>query len=269
VTRVRLRPGTDPERAIALLREIVGGKSLAIRPTSQNPVDKRDDYVRWATMTEAQLESVLRREDAQAFFDNPRHRDICSMAPGNQLTPLIYAEVDAKAADLEEAKAYLERQRNRLRASDGLPIVVDTNVLLQCQRLDQVKWMPVVSEEARVMVPLRVIEETEDKKYSDSKRLSRRARALLPWIDKHFVDGSPGPVSLTNGATIELIVAERPRYRPDSADDEILEVAQDVSQFAGRVKLMTGDTGMRARAKAEGTVLALPENWRIPPDDDE
>jgi hypothetical protein len=115
-----------------------------------------------------------------------------------------------------------------------------------------------------------VIEEIEDKKYSDSKRLRRRARGLLPWIDGFFTDGNPGPVPLTDGATIELILAERPRYRPNSADDEVLEAAQEVLQFAGRVKLMTGDTGMRARATGERLpVLALPEQWRLPTDNDD
>jgi hypothetical protein len=36
-------------------------------------------------------------------------------------------------------------------------------------------------------------------------------------------------VPLAEGATIELILAERPRHRPNSADDEILEVAHDIS----------------------------------------
>lgn len=219
---------------------------------------------------QAALESLLHRDDARAFFDTARHRDICSAFLGNHLSPMIESELEAKRRALDETVLFLERHRVRMRASAGLPIVVDTNLLLQFQRLNQVKWSPVVREEARVMVPLRVIEEIEDRKYSDSKRLRRRARGLLPWIDERFTDGNPGPVPLTDGATIELILAERPRYRPNSADDEILEVAQDVLRFAGRVKLMTGDTGMRACATGERLdVLALPEHCRLPADNDD
>ena len=45
------------------------------------------------------------------------------------------------------------------------------------------------------MVPLRVIEEIDAKKYGDSKRLRSVARGLLSWIDGLFGAGYPGPVS--------------------------------------------------------------------------
>ncbi len=66
------------------------------------------------------------------------------------------------------------------------------------------------------------------------------------------------------------MLAERPRYRPQSADDEILEVAHDVLQFAGRVKVLTEDKGMRGRARAERLeVVRTPKDWLLPPDNDE
>ena len=70
-------------------------------------------------------------------------------------------------------------------------------------------------------------------------------------------------MNLREDATIELLLADRPRYRPSDADEEILDVCHDVLQFAGRVKLLTGDTGVRARATSEGLeVLRVPEIWR-------
>lgn len=266
--RVRLAPGTEPERAIAELRQIVGGMSSVL---GHNVANKHASFLRWSADTEIHLQSILRREDAMAFFSTPRHLAICAMAsPTMHVNPLLQAQLDALRYDLTAVAEYLERHRARMLASGGLPIVVDSNVLLQCQRLDQVKWASVVNEDVRLMVPLRVVEEIEDKKYSDSKRLRRRARELLPWIDQHFTDSSPGPVPMTEGATIELVLAERPRYRPQSADDEILEVAQDVLKFAGRVTVMTGDTGMRVRARSEElNVLGLPQAWRVRVDNDE
>lgn len=267
--RVRLRTGVEVDRAIRELHQLAGSKSTAIGATSRVALSQQEDYVRWSLDAEAGLQSVLNRDDVASFFNTPRHLAICSMPPANHLTRLIYAQLDALQRDFMEAVDQLKRRRDRIQASGGLPVVIDTMVLLQCQRLDQVKWIPVVGEETRVMVPLRVLEEIEDKKYSESKRLRRRARELLPWIDKHFTDGSPGPVHLAEGATLELVLAERPRYRPDSADDEILEVAHETSQYAGRVKVMTGDTGMRSRARGEGLdVLALPDSWRLQQVDD-
>jgi hypothetical protein len=124
------------------------------------------------------------------------------MPPGNQLATLIYAEVDVLMRDLQEAVDDLERYWRRMRRSPGFPVVVDSNVLLECQRLDSVAW-PVELGEARVMVPLRVIEEVDAKKYGDSKRLRGLARELLPWIDSLFPGGEPGPVRI-KGSPLRL-----------------------------------------------------------------
>ena len=47
------------------------------------------------------------------------------------------------------------------------------------------------------------------------------------------------------------------------ADDEILDVAIDIKLFAGTVRLVTGDTGMRLAALNEGLEpLVLPRTYR-------
>jgi predicted ribonuclease YlaK len=113
-----------------------------------------------------------------------------------------------------------------------------------------------------MMLPLRVIEEIDAKKYGGNQRLSRVARELLPWIDRLFPHGDTGPVALREGATIELLLADRPRYRPSDADEEVLDICHEVRHLAGRVRLMTADTGMRARARTEGLELVIvPETW--------
>lgn len=262
--RVRLRPEVKPEAAISEMRQLAGGSAGAVRSgLSENPGRDRGDYVSWATNVEARLDSILDRREAQRFFASSRHRDICSMPPGGQLSTLIYAEIDSIKRDLEDAAEYLEGHLRRMHSAPGVPIVVDTNVLLQCQRLDSLNWRDQIHAEARVIVPLRVIEEIDTKKYGESKRLRSVARELLPWIDGLFVDGAVEPVQFRPDATIELLLADRPRYRPTDADEEILDVAHDVKTFAGSVKVMTGDTGMRVRAVTEGLeVLAIPEKWR-------
>ena len=106
--RVRLAPGVEPERAIAEIKQLGGSRATAVRSDLRpHPSDMREDYVQWSTNAEVLLASVLRREDAQAFFDNPRHRDICSMPADNQLATLIHAELDAKTNGLNEAAVEL------------------------------------------------------------------------------------------------------------------------------------------------------------------
>jgi predicted ribonuclease YlaK len=187
------------------------------------------------------------------------------MPPGNQLITLIPTELQSKSLDFGDIATSLQAELDRMTASPGFPIVLDANVLFQCLRLDQLDWFTEIQDEARIMLPLRVIEEIDAKKYGGNARLSQVARELLPWIDSLFPTGDTGPVPLREHATIELLLADRPRHRPSDADEEILDVAHEVLNFAGRVKLMTADTGMRARAKTEGLeVLQFPKKWRRP-----
>jgi hypothetical protein len=154
--RARLAPGVvDPRGAIASIRQLAGN-TLNAGSDVQHPVDTRDAYVLWAIEAQGVLEGLLHRDDAEALFATSRHRDICSMPAGNQLTPLIYAELRAKSRAFEEIAAYLQRHLDRMQSATGLPVVIDSNVLLQCLPLTQVDWHPVVEETARVMVPLRV-----------------------------------------------------------------------------------------------------------------
>jgi predicted ribonuclease YlaK len=175
---------------------------------------------------------------------------------------LIAAELESKSFDFGDVANELEGTRDRMRRSPGCPIVLDSNVLFQCLRLNQLDWFAEVGENARVMLPLRVLEEVDAKKYAGNQRLSDVARSILPWIDGLFPAGDVGPVFLRDRATIELLLADRPRYRPSDADEEVLDVTHEVGHFVGGVKLMTADTGMRARARTEGIdVLAVPDKW--------
>jgi hypothetical protein len=258
--RVGLALGADPEHAIRVIKEIVGGSSTALRPASQHAVDMRDDYVRWAMDAEARLESVLRREDARALFDTPRHRDIASSFLGNHLITMIHAELAAKRREFEDAASDLECRLDRMRRARGIPVVVDSNVLLQSQRPDSVNWSAELESEVRLILPLRVIEEIDAKKYSSSTRLRDRARGLLPWINSLFSAGDIGPIQLRPDATLELLMSERPRYRPEDADEEVLDVCHEVVRFAGGGRLMTADTAMRLRALSEGLEVLFVES---------
>jgi predicted ribonuclease YlaK len=54
-----------------------------------------------------------------------------------------------------------------------------------------------------------------------------------------------------------------PRIRPSDADEEILVLCAELVQLTNvPVTLITGDTAMRLRARAQGTaVVSMPDNY--------
>lgn len=98
--------------------------------------------------------------------------------------PLITAEIELQAGVLG---GLLEDLRRRVaQASDGIgdPAVLDTNVLLEYLPIDAISWVDVLdSRPVRLLIPLRVIEELDAKKYSGRPDLAKRARRILPQLE--------------------------------------------------------------------------------------
>ena len=69
--------------------------------------------------------------------------------------------------------------------------------------------------------------------------------------------------------TLEVPVDPGPRSRPQDADEEILGFCAELPQLIGAdVTLVTGDTSMRMRARAQKTaVRGLAETYRRGRDD--
>lgn len=268
----RLLPIATVDRAVRALSEAAESVAAGYSKRDEHPVDLRDRYVKWSVAIEPALLAVFRREDVFAVFESPRHRDICSMAPGNQLVSLINAELDDKRAVFNAANDALVAARDRMLGAVGVPVVMDSNLLLQSLLPDQIGWNTLLGTALRLVLPMRVVEELDSKKYSDSKRLRDTARAVLPWLERTLGTGiGPAPVDANAqtrdavGTTIEVHPCGRPRLRPQDADEEVLDVAQEVLHLAGKVVVLTGDTSMRIRARGEGfETLAIPDKWRRP-----
>lgn len=112
------------------------------------------------------------------------------------------------------------------------------------------------------MIPLRVIEEIDAKKYARRPDFAKRARNLLPSLER-LTGPSGEPGALTDGVTIEVPVEAGPRERAVDADEEILDECLELGQFLGQaVTLVTGDTAMRLRARAlKIDAAALPDDY--------
>jgi len=196
-------------------------------------------------------------------------------------TIMSYSKYKKSAADFAQAKADEESMRQRYDGAVSEIVMIQDSlntIMLGGEAVlpegRQVEEQPgtlhdtVLSRIAMLKASVERtkdrIEELDAKKYDPKDRLRQVARGLLPWLESLFPDSGCGPVPLNgpDDTTIEILLADRPRYRPSDADEEVLDVYHEVRLLAGRAKLVTADTGMRLRARAqEVDVYAMPPEY--------
>lgn len=267
-TRLRLRHGQSPERAIEVINHLITeGGNLNSWMQRGDVSLARDKYLEWIETAEVQLAAFALDPEAPRALHTDRYWYIRAMTMSSARPfPLISAERDEQTRTLQAWVAELQERRRRLADTGGQIAVLDTNVLLEFLPPDQIAWTDVVSSESvRLIVPLRVLEELDMKKYSNSPRLAERARALLPRLESWIGPaGQPGP--LRSGTTIEVLVEPGPRARPADADQEILSVCLELQQYGGGTpRLITADTAMRLRGSALNiNMVTMPDSYRRP-----
>ena len=176
---------------------------------------------------------------------------------------VINRELERQADDLERLAESIEQRRIRLSDPPGTVACLDTHVLLHGLAVDQIIWTDVLdAETARLVLPLRVVEELDDKKSARNEKLADRARRVLAQLDRLFAD-RPGPVFLREATTLEVLV-ELDDEHFSKADHEILACCEDLERYTGSAPLLvTTDSAMRLRARARGLqVVKLPKKYR-------
>jgi rRNA-processing protein FCF1 len=254
------------EEAVNINAAVTTPAFLGGDPSNQS-IAARNAYIKWSIDVEYRLLQAIDRVQIIEMFSNPRHRDISLMPPGEHLVRQVNAEIDSKRQELLTLAQQLVDARNSLSLSSGLPVIVDTNLFVHCLRFDQIKWRPIVEDNARIVVPLRVIEELDAMKTDNKDRLRRASREALSWLESLLTTNGTGPVKLRekDDTTIEILLSDRPRYRPADPDEEVLDVCHEFKLFVGRATLVTADTGMRLRARAEGVgVKMMPDEYLKP-----
>jgi predicted ribonuclease YlaK len=145
-------------------------------------------------------------------------------------------------------------------------VVLDTNVLLHYQPPWQVDWTAVLGSAGpvRLVLPLRVIEELDERKYRDREKIAQRARDLLSelWKVLSPSKGGPAPLGGKPGITVEVFLDDEPRRHTLDADAEILEECRTLKAVGCPVSLVTADTGLSIRASALGiAVVPMPDKY--------
>jgi len=195
-------------------------------------------------------------------------------------TRIINQEIDYQEARLDEAIGTLTAWQTLGDRPGDLP-APDANVFLQYRPYNEIPWTSLTgSDEVRLVLTMPVLDEIEAKKQGQNKRLRKRARVILPRIDKAFgeedldlfqVEKDGRPMA---GVTLEILrdPSER-RQNSADMDAEFLGRVEFLQQAAGRaVTVVTADTVMRIRARGrlDGLKrLTLPEKYRLPDEEDE
>jgi hypothetical protein len=261
----RAKDGTQLANAERRLRETAGhGRDVAGGSAGQSLQIHQNSYLGWVGTAEVQLRNIFIDPATWEPLYGDRYwriRELSQDSP--RWMELINHEAGLQAAWLDELADRLKTLADRLAAAPGQLTVLDTNVLLHFQPPDQVDWTALIGTPAvRLVLPLRVIEELDEKKYTARDNLAGRARRLLSQLRTQLAPTSGGPTPLRTGVTIEVPVDDGPRRRTLDADQEILDTCRELQCGGQDVVLVTDDTGMTLRAWPRGLrVVAMPEEY--------
>ena len=261
--RLILKPGVEPKRAAAILRSLAAGARNA-SAAGHEWFQVRDAYLQWVETVESHLASLTSDLALIASVHNEHYwRLQDGGAKFARPLPMMTGELARQQDRFESLAGELEQRLDRIANAPGSIAVVDTNVLLHYQSPAHVPWPEIIGRApVRLVIPLRVVEELDLKKWGENKRLAARARKLLPSIQRALRPGGT-PGRLRDDVTVEVPVPSRPRHRPVDADEEILATCEELTAFSGQVAtLITGDTSMTIRAEASGiTVKVMPDRF--------
>jgi hypothetical protein len=271
--QLRLKHPVQPDHALEVLSERINALDQLIMDgrNADAVMRTRDSYLEWIEFTEIKLAELTHDAAVTEMLHTTRYWEIRRLVPSDaRPIPLIDGERRVQRDNLHGMRENLEMHVGRARSAPGHITILDTNSILHYQLPDSINWPEIVGQDkVRLVIPLRVIEELDAKKYTEKGKLRERARALLPKLDALIsLMGSPTPL-IFPGTTIEVpveFISGAPRIKPVDADEEILFTSREMWQLSGQeggVTLITGDIAMRIRAEALGGIrpIKLPDKY--------
>ena len=271
---MRLRHGVTAAHAIKVLRELAMSVETARAAVvaGDGVRYRRDQYLSWADDAENRLRNLFAEQDLISSLHSERYWRIHNLEDYSaRPTALLLAEIDLQLGLLLGAVDRLENYR-RLTERSGEILVLDTNTFMHCRLLTEIRWCHEFSVRVvRLVLPLLVLDELDDKTFSAHARLSKRASKVLRTLDP-FMDRvlEAGAAEITPGVTLEVLRDDEDHRRRGNNDTELLDRAEFLAQVTEQpVTLVTTDYGMRVRSRARNLrVHVMPEGLRLPLADD-
>jgi hypothetical protein len=206
--------------------------------------------------------------------------------PNNELqkADLVAHELRIHKERLQETLDHLQLFEPMARGSLRMPVVLDTNVLVNfdplSDRITYERWLEITGHrwpaEFQVVIPILVIDEIDRFAHTGDRKLNLKARKALSGLDR-FVGALQHrralPVRDDAGwMTVEVLPDAPGHLRQADNDIELLDRAQFLHQITDLwVTLVTADRGMRIRgmvrqilpAGSRVNVVAMPEDLRV------
>lgn len=269
--KLKLRPGVWPKEAADQVRWQMHPIEVGGEVRNANADYIVDRYISWASDTEMLISQLFLDPDLDGLYTTRFWNIRASTPSAPRLIETVWNECNRQTRQMTSVADELEGEAQRLRGDPhAIIVVVDTNVFLHCHSLESFDWSFVGALPVRVIVPIRVIEELDDKKRDRNPEIADRARKRIRWLRGVLSIGGDGSLALKGGATIEAFVPIGPRRLLPSADTEILEACETLETFARRpLTILTSDFGMELRgmhyrgASSGFPVVQVPEEYRL------
>lgn len=262
---LKLRNGVRPAEAGRRIRDLgQRGRNIATSSAGTDVARHQNDYLAWVSEAESHLRNVFTDPGTWTDLYTDAHwhaRRVGATSP--RWSELINNEIENQAGRLDGLANRLNDFAELLSRAPGTFVVVDTNVLLHGLLPEQVDWGSVAAvKPIRLVLPLRVVDELDEKKWARRPDLADRARRLLSQLWVQVGPEAGAPVQLSDSVTVEVPRDDEERRRNIDADFEILDLCRAFRGAAADVILVSFDTGMLLRGAARGLrVVQMPAKY--------
>ena len=265
---LRLRAGVRVSTVAQSLKLLItAGTNLA--SGGRGLQTQQNSYLSWVEDIDRALHLYFTAAWVWEELYTPRWVEIRGLTPASPRPyPLIAGEAQTQSDRLKEIVERLERSQAHFDLSGKFVAVVpDTNVFLHYRFFDEIDWPGLVrAKEVRIVVPLLVIKQLDEKTYRSDDRGDRAKKAIRTL--RKLQAGLPtpeAPADVRAGVSVQLLMDPPGHQRSGNDDDELLTRAEYLSSLTdGRVYVATGDYGMQAQATLRGLkCLELPDDLRL------
>jgi len=274
---VDLLPGVDPHSArdgLRDLRDRLGRAAIGV-PTGASLRAAQNNYLSEVERAETMMQPWFAGDTWLDHLHSARYWHIRELRDDSlRPWPLLAKEVEWQQAWLGRLTDQLDALIKEDAQADPVAAraVLDTNVHLHFKPFTDLDWCGVLGQEkVRIIVPLAVLRELDDKNNMARRPTGDRAGARLKAMRQLLAGRGAGPAQIRDNVTLEVLLDRRGHQPHLNTDEEILDRTEALtSRKGGPVRLVTGDLSMQLRAEARGlTVVELPDEARLlaPPAD--